>query len=334
MNSRFLSTVGVVGLAALTATLWVASAAVAVAGQSTPSKAPTTASKASASRTPWGDPDIQGMWTSNNMTGVPLERSKEFGERETLTDAEYVKRQQSAEQLRVFERMAGGTGSGPGDWYEWWGRESRRTSQVVEPKNGIIPWKSDEVRRAQRRPTPPASWLDLHTWDRCIVRGLPNVMTPTAYNNGYEILQAPGYVVIHYEMVHDVRVIPLDGRPHLDGSIRQWMGDSRGRWEGNTLVVDVTNFSNKTDGTLPTEGGSYAGSGEAMHLVERFTRNDAGTLTYTATIEDPAKFSAPWALSIPLKKDDAYQIYEYACHEGNYAIKNILSGARAAEQAK
>jgi hypothetical protein len=337
MIRRFLVAVRVVAVVALAGATG-ASVSVIAAGQSTaakkaaPAKASTSASKTAALRTPWGDPDIQGTWTSNSVTGVPLERNPEYGEREFLTDEEYVTRQKSAEVLRVGERMAGGTGSGPSHWYEWWGRESRRTSMVIDPKDGRLPWKSEDVKRALRRPNPPASWLDLHTWDRCITRGLPNGMTPSAYNNGYEILQVPGYVVIHYEMVHDVRVIPLDGSPHVDKNIRQWLGDSRGHWEGNTLVVDVSNFSNKTDGTLPTENGFYTGGGEALHLIERFTRTDAETLTYAATVEDPTKFSRPWTLSIPLAKDDTYRIYEYACHEGNYAVPNILSGARAAEK--
>ena len=344
MIRRSLAAVAVVGLVALVGSTRASTVSAATPEQATAAK-PATArpaapsanaptGKAATPRTPWGDPDIQGTWTSNGVTGVPLERSPEYGEREFLTDEEYGKRQKSAEELRVFERMAGGTGSGPSHWYEWWGRESRRTSMVVDPKDGRIPWKSDEVRRAQRRPSPPASWLDLHTWDRCMTRGLPNGMTPSAYNNGYQIFQVPGYVMIHYEMVHDVRIIPLDGRPHIDPTIRQWLGDSRGRWEGDTLVVDVTNFSNKTDGTLPTEGHSYAGGGEAMHLTERFTRNGAGTLTYSATVEDSTKFTRPWTLSIPLLRDDSYRIFEYACHEGNYALPHILSGARADENTR
>ena len=346
MIRRSLAMVGVVALAALIGATWTSTVSLAAAGQSAASKpgapssrppapagqASTSSPKASTLRTPWGDPDIQGTWSSNSVTGVPLERSPEFGEREILTDAEYKKRQGSADEFRVFERMAGGTGSGPGHWYEWWGRESRRTSMVVDPKDGRIPWKAGVTKG--RRPGPLESWLDLHTWDRCLTRGLPNGMTPSAYNNGYQIFQVPGYVMIHYEMVHDVRIIPLDGRPHIDPGIRQWLGDSRGRWEGDTLVIDVTNFSNKTDGTLPTEGHSYAGGGEAMHLTERFTRTNAGTLTYSATVEDPTKFTRPWTLSIPLARDDSYRIYEYACHEGNYAVPNMLSGARADEQTK
>lgn len=156
-------------------------------------------------------------------------------------------------------------------------------------------------------------------------------MVPQAYNAGLQIFQTPDSVAIHYEMVHEVRVIPLDGSPHVDGSIGQWMGDSRGRWAGNTLVVDVTNFTEKANGTL-IPAGSYAGSGPTMHMVERFTPVGRDRIEYTATIEDPQQFSAPWTISIPVVRDDNYRIFEYACHEGNYAMGNILRGARAQER--
>jgi hypothetical protein len=156
-------------------------------------------------------------------------------------------------------------------------------------------------------------------------------MVPLGYNNAYQILQGPGYVAIVYEVIHDVRIIPVDGRPHLDPSIRQWWGDSRGHWEGDTLVVDITNFSDQTLGNQQPIG-PYRGGGKMQHIVERFTRTAADALQYTVTLTDPDAFTSPWTMDIPLAKDDKYKIYEYACHEGNYSIANMLSGARATER--
>jgi hypothetical protein len=315
----------------------VTAGAVRVAGQITSApKNKASAKTWTSARTAWGEPDLQGIWTSNEANGVPVERPSQFGERGFLTDAEFAQRQKQLEvDIRVTD-SAGGVGAGPQQWYEWWRRTSRRSSLVVDPQDGKIPFTPEEVKKnagrsAEGNPV-PASWEDLHTWDRCITRGLPSAMIPTAYNNAYQILQTPGYVVIRYELVDNFRMIPLDGRPHVDQHIRQWQGDSRGRWEGNTLVVDVTNFSNKTKGTLPPNG-SYRGGGEAMHLVERFTRVDADTINYEATVEDPTLFTKPWKLTIPLERDDNYRIFEYACHEGNYSMPHRLSGARAQEKA-
>jgi hypothetical protein len=283
-------------------------------------------------KTAWGHPDIQGTYTTNEVNGVPVERPAEQGTKRELTEEEFAKwKVESEQQMRKLERS--GTGNGPQHWYEWWNRESRRTSLVVDPPNGQIPWRPDAPRGTGGsfgRGAVPASWLDLHSWDRCMTRGLPSVMAPEAYNAGLQILQTPDSVMILYEMVHDARIIPLDGSPHISDKIGQWMGDSRGRWEGNTLVVDVTNFGDKADNTLKSMG-SYMGGGKTMHLVERFTPVSANRIEYEATVEDPAKYLKPWTVAIPMVRDDNYRIFEYACHEGNYAIKNILSGARAKE---
>ena len=281
-------------------------------------------------KTAWGHPDLQGTYTTNEVTGVPAERPVEYGNKRELTEEEFAKwKTESEQQMRKLERS--GTGNGPQHWYEWWGRESRRTSLVVDPPDGRIPWlpnaKPSGVGSGRVVPT---SWLDLHSWDRCLTRGLPNVMAPDAYNAGLQIMQTPDSVVILYEMVHDARVIPLDGSPHVSDSIGQWMGDSRGRWEGNTLVVDVTNFGDKANNIIKPMG-SYMGGGKTLHLVERFTPVSANRIEYEATIDDPAKFSKPWTIAIPIVKDNNYRIFEYACHEGNYAMKNILSGARTQE---
>jgi hypothetical protein len=283
-------------------------------------------------KTAWGHPDIQGTYTTNETNGVPVERPAEFGTKRELTEEEYAKwKVESEKQARESERS--GTGNGPQHWYEWWSRDSRRTSLVVDPPDGRIPWRPDAThgRGGSYGGFVPASWLDLHSWDRCLTRGLPGVMAPSAYNNGLQILQTPDSVVILYEMVHDARVIPLDGGPHISDNISQWMGDSRGHWEGNTLVVDVTNFGEKTDNTIMAMG-SFMGGGKTLHLTERFIPVANGRLEYQATVEDPAKYSRPWTVSIPAVKDDNYRIFEYACHEGNYAVTHILSGARAQER--
>jgi hypothetical protein len=171
-------------------------------------------------------------------------------------------------------------------------------------------------------------------WDRCITRG-PTALFPAGYNNGYQIVQTPDYVVVVSEMIHEARIIPLDGRPHADPHLRGWSGDSRGHWEGTTLVVDTINFTDK--GWIATHAGSGRLRGvpttEALHLVERFTPVDASTISYSMTIEDPAVYTAPWTFSMPLTRNDGYQIFEYACHEGNQAIANALRGARVQEAA-
>jgi hypothetical protein len=172
-------------------------------------------------------------------------------------------------------------------------------------------------------------------WVRCITRGVPGGMFPAGYNNGYEIVQIPGYVVIVYEMIHETRIIPLDGRPHVGANIRMWNGDSRGRWEGNTLVVETTNFNDK--GVLGTSAATGRIRGiphsEEMHVVERFTRISEDVINYSATITDPKVYTAPWTVALPLNRDPSYLMFEYACHEGNLALPNALSAGRARERA-
>ena len=283
-------------------------------------------------KTAWGHPVLQGTYTPHEINGVAFERPTEFGNTLELGPEECQKWKAENER-QVRKQVTSGTGNGPQHWYEWWNRDSCRTSLIVAPANGRIPWRPDVKRRslASGGP-PPASWLDLSAYDRCITRGMPIIMIPQAYNAGLEILQTPDSVAIHYEMIHEVRVIPVDGSPHVDKSITQWLGDSRGRWEGNTLVVDVTNFGEMTDGTLLPMG-SFVGGGPTMHMVERFTPIGRSRVEYTVTVEDPQQFTEPWTISIPLTRDDNYRIFEYACHEGNYAMTNILSGARAGERA-
>jgi hypothetical protein len=281
-----------------------------------------------AGKTPDGQPDLQGFWTNSTIT--PLERPKELAGKQFFTPAEAVEYQQ---------RMARQTGEGPPGlqagssindfWFER-GKvaEGLRTSLIVDPPDGKIPYTPE----GQKRLTARAQERRLHRSDgpedrslteRCIVwpvSGPP--MMPTGYNSNYQIIQAPGYVVILVEMIHDARIIPLDGRPHVAAGIREWMGDSRGHWEGNTLVVDTTNFSPKF---------GFRGASENLHMTERFTRVDAENLRYEFTVDDPATFSKPWTAQIPMRRTQG-PIYEYACAEGNYALGDILAGARAEEK--
>jgi hypothetical protein len=270
------------------------------------------------------------------LSGVPVERPPQFGERRELTDEEFLKRQQDGEKSEA------GAQRGTQAWWEWYGRESRLTSLVTAPRTGRIPWKPEALAEAAAQTKARrslASWLDLDLWERCLTRGLPVAMIPSSYNAGYRILQLPGYVVIVYEMF-ETRFIPLDGRPSLGATVPQYFGHARGHWEGPTLVVDVDGFSPHTKGTLKPNGGSpsvertaFIGTGASLHLVERFTRTDADTLTYEGTVQDPTVFTEPWTLTVPLRRDDHYAMFEYACHEGNYFIPNLLNGLRLEEAA-
>jgi hypothetical protein len=300
-----------------------------------------TQAQTQAIRTPWGDPDIQGIFTTDDELGVPFERPEQFAGREFVTDKEFEERQAQArrqadvdaEEFVAPRTGRGGDGTGPpAHWLER-GTPSRRTSVIIDPPDGRIPYVNDEarkraagavnVRTSGQRPYDEPASLDMY--DRCITRGLPHVIFPTIYNNTSQIVQGPGFVAIRYEMIHDARIIPLDGRPQLSSTIRQYFGDSRGHWDGDTLVVEVTNF--------PANMINYRGAGGGLRLVERFRRVDANTVRYEVTVSDPATFSKPWTAALSLKSGRMPDVFEYACHEGNYAMRNILSGARAAEKA-
>ena len=313
----------------------VALAPVPGAGQT--SKAAKPAAKAwTQPRTPDGQPDLQGTWT--NATITPFERPTALAGKPFLTEQEAAALEQQAADRRAKaddNPTPGNVGSYNDVWFDPGTKvvATRRTSLVVDPPDGRVPVKPAAEETRDRNLTTLDSWEPWSPWDRCITRG-PGRMFPAGYNNAYQILQTPGYVVIHHEMIHEARIIPIDGRPHLDQSIRMWTGDPRGRWEGNTLVVETTNFNDK--GWIATNGASARIRGvphsDALRLVERFTRVDADTISYEVTIEDPNVFTRPWTVSIPLGRDESYQIFEYACHEGNRAIENILSMARTAER--
>ena len=312
-------------------------------------------------RTPWGDPDLQGIWPGTDSIGVPFERPERFGTRLFLTDAELKEREQQAakqEELDVLDfdlqkppaeivalGDVGGVTSPPPHWLER-GVPSRQTSLIVQPTNGRMPAMTPEGAARQKtaggtyvKQTGFNSASELGPYDRCISRGVVGSMMPVVYNNGNEIVQAPGLVAFRNEMIHEVRIIPLesstgsrgDGRPQLPASMKSYMGSSRGHFEGHTLVVRTTNLNGKTG---MQGNGMMLIPSDSIVIEERFTPVSANVLQYEVTIDDPKTWTAPWKVSFPLKRDQDYQMFEYACHEGNYAMRNTLSGSRADEGKK
>jgi hypothetical protein len=293
-------------------------------------------------RTPWGDPDLQGTWPSGSLIEVPFERPERFGTRDTLTDAEFAERvaqiaAQTANDAAESGPSSGSPATGPPPHWTERGQPVRQASLIVDPPDGRLPPMTDEgARRAARWTALTAdtyqheSATDLTPYDRCITRGVLGSTFPNIYNTGIQIMQVPGAVILRYEMVHETRIVPLDGRPHLAPALRSYMGDPRGYWDGTTLVVDTTNFNGRT--------GSYGRNGngnptsDALHLVERFTLLSANRLQYEVTVSDPQTWTKSWTVRLPLSRNDGYGMYEYACHEGNYAIRNTLSAARAKER--
>jgi len=287
-----------------------------------------------APRTAGGHPDLQGYWSSATLT--PFERPRELAGKEFFTEEEAAAFEKRMLEANNRDRRGSTPEADVAQAYNeaWFERGTkvfvtRRTSIVIDPPDGRVPPLTLQAQRAaagraeaQRRlPTGPE---DMSLPVRCILwptAGPP--MVPGPYNNNYQIIQTPEYVAINVEMIHDVRIIPLDGRPHLSGNIRLWMGDSSGHWEGDTLVVDTTNFTDKT---------RYRGSDRNLHLIERFTRTSPGTILYRFTVDDPTAFTKPWTGEIAMVKT-AGPLYEYACHEGNYSMANMLRAARSAEKA-
>ncbi len=286
-------------------------------------------SKYSPPRTPDGQPDLQGVWT--NITITPLERPANLAGKEFFTAAEARQYEKDTVDRNNADRRDGGAQADLSRAYNdaWYDRgtkvvETLRTSLVIDPSDGRIP------RKDQGAPLVPAGFgrppegpEDRSLPERCILwptAGPP--MMPSFYNNNYQIVQAPGYVTILVEMIHDARIIPIDSRPHVDSKIREWLGDSRGHWEGNTLVVETTNFNDKT---------RFQRASQNMKLVERFTRTAPETVMYEFTVDDPSAFTKPWTAQIPMKKTEG-PIIEYACNEGNYAMEGMLAGARADEK--
>ena len=288
-------------------------------------------------KTPDGQPDLHGTWT--NATITPFERPPELAAKPVLTPQEAAALEKRAAENRVDRPpKPGDVGSYNQVWFDSGTKvvSTRQTSLVVDPPDGRVPvTPAAEAKRDYNTAHNSDSYEYMSVWDRCITRGMPAGMFPAGYNNAYQILQTPGYVVILYEMIHETRIIPLDGRPHVSADIRLWNGDSRGHWEGHTLVVDTTNYNNK--GSIGTSAATLRIKGipqsEALHVVERFTRVSADTIDYEVTIDDPPNYSRPWKAAFPLTRDDKYRIYEYACQEGNHAVENVLTGARALDKA-
>jgi hypothetical protein len=293
----------------------------------------TAASTSALVRTPWGHPDLQGIW--NNSTITPLERPREYAGREFLT-ADEVRTLDDAAAERYDQRQADPAQDVDAAYNQvWWERgktvTSRRTSLVVDPPDGRIPaFTPDGKKRAAavqaRLRGVSEGPEDRNLAERCLTRGAPKL--PGGYNNNFQIVQTPTYLMIMQEMIHEARIIPLDGRPHLPATISQWLGDSRGRWEGDTLVVETTNYH-------PSSAfNSYyccPGSAEHLRIVERFRRTGADSIDYRFTVEDPATFARPFTVEVPMARADG-QIFEYACHEANYGLEGILRGARAEER--
>jgi hypothetical protein len=289
-------------------------------------------------KTSWGDPDLQGQWPAT--ANIPMQRAVSLGERAELTDAELAQREtqakkQASEDGEEFAKGGDVTINPPSYWVER-GKPVRQASLVVDPPNGRIPPMTPEgeaAYKAQRGGLGPGShfpdkvdsWEDFDIYSRCITRGMVQSMLPTLYNFGNEIIQAPGVVVIRNEMIHETRVIPLDRRPHVGKGIATYMGDPRGHWEGNTLVVETTNLK-----AQPGVGGGLFT--DAAVLTERFTRTSPTDLSYDLTVNDPKTWTKPWTIHMPYKLDPSYKIYEYACHEGNYMMLDALSGARDLEK--
>jgi len=317
--------------------LWAAAtvAALLIAGPVSSQQVKPSAKSFTPPRTPDGQPDMQGIWSNAILT--PLERPADLKDKAFFTKEEasaYVKR--TIEQNNKDKRDGSGTDADVARAYNdfWWDRgtgiaKTLRTSLIVDPLDGRIPAltplaqkRAEQVKEA-RRLHPADGPEDRPVGERCILlnsAGPP--MMPSAYNNNYQVVQTAQTFVILNEMVHDARVIPLDGRPHVPQNIRLWMGDSRGHWDGNTLVVDTTNFTNQTP---------FRGSGPNLHLTERFTRMDAETLLYEFTVDDPESFARPWTAAIPSVRTTG-PILEYACNEGNYGMTGLLSAARAEEK--
>lgn len=317
----------------------------AQAPASTSSTSPKAPARAGAkrftpARTTWGDPDLQGIYTNKDESGIPFERPGQF-DGKTIADvgdqelAELVAERAQAALDRAPGVGGIDTGAGPTHWYENYGAKNSRPWMVVDPPDGRIPPETAEgqkraaaVRLARRGGNgfdvgPFDGPEDLSLYDRCISRGVPGSMMPAIYGNSYQIVQGPGYVAIRYEMVHEARIIPLGSRSHLSDRIESYMGDARGHWDGDTLVVETTNIN---------EPAAYRGASKDLKLVERFKPVGPKIVEWSVTLDDPHTWTRPWTFAMNLTKDPSQQIFEYACHEGNYGLRDILSAARAADR--
>jgi len=293
-------------------------------------------------KTAWGEPDLQGTFTSDNYIGIPFERPAQYGERATLGDEEFDAREK-ANQVQVAKDLAErpeskfeedeAANNAPRHRLERGTKLSHATSLVIDPPNGRLPALTPEAQRRQAQNRSrfflQNDAAEFHSYyDRCITRGVVSSILPAIYGNGTRILQGPGYVVIQNEMIHEDRVIPTNrSAPRLGKNIHLYMGDPRGHWEGVTLVVDSMNFTDK----IGVGGGGLAST--SLHLIEKFTRTAPDTIRYEFTVDDPQTYTAKWTAALDLTAKPGYEIYEYACHEGNYGLRNMLSASRADDRA-
>ena len=297
-----------------------------------------------APRTPWGDPDLRGTWPIMHLISTPFQRPEEFGNRAELTEEEYAETQARLEARNErYEAEIDNNKMGMGHWAESSLRTdaARLTSLLIYPEDGRFPELTD--RGQDLMPNFASSWsteqsggvfdsvADFDTWDRCITRGMPTSMLPFNYNNGIQILQAPGYVIIRLEMIHEARVVPVDGRPELSPGIRNWMGESRGYWEGDTLVVETTNFNGRVGQTnvgVPGSPRHDTPSTTNIRMTERFEPVSADQINYSITVEDPEVLTSHWTVRYPMIRDESYEFFEYACHEDNSAVRNFIETSR------
>ena len=312
------------------------------AGKTVPAPGPKAAQAARGARTwtprrtPWGDPDLQGVYTNNDESGIPLERPDQFEGKKlediSESELEQLRAQREDQRVAVAPNLGGIPGTNPVHWFENFGAKNSRAWLLVDPADGRVPPLTAE---AQRRPQvrggssfgggPFNSTDDFSLYDRCITRGIPGSMMPAIYGNAYEIVQGQGFVAIRYEMIHEARVIPVDGRAHVGKDMKLDMGDARGRWEGDTLVVETTNFRQRS---------AYRNANaQGYRLIERFKPVSPDLVEWSVTINDPTTWTRPWTFAMNLTKGGAdKQPFEYACHEGNYGMQNMLNAARKAEQ--
>ena len=317
MNARLLALVAAMA----------AAAAFLLTGQTpspTPAKSPAT-KKYTPPKTPWGDPDLQGNWPGN--FSIPVERDKGVAGRTTYSAQEFAEREK--------KQKAGASGRNFGIEYMY---PVNQTSLVVDPPDGRLPAMTPPAQKRMKEmrdglgpptlftPEGRAEWTyDFDLWGRCITKGLIGSMLPgNLYNKGNQIVQAPGYFIMRNEMVHESRVVPLDGRPHVSQTIRTYMGDGRGHWEGNVLMIETTNFKDN----IGHNGFNQSHTTDQLKIVERLERMAPDALSYDITVTDPGTWTRPWTMHMPFKQDNEYTVYEYACHEGNYDVLNILRGAR------
>ena len=335
---------------AVMAALLAASVSASGAGQAVTAKKPATGTGAATARptkggtpprTPWGDPDLQGNFTAKDEMNTPFERPDEFaGKRiddispQQLAEIVEERKKEAIESapFTTGSRADGIAIAVPIHWRDHLDAQNSRPWFVIDPPDGKIPPQTDQARQraamqaaARRGRSVADSYIDRSGWDRCIARGISasEMAAQGSYGASYQILQTKDYVAIRYEMVHETRIIPIEGRaaarPHLTPKLRTYYGDATARWDGNTLVVDTTNYNDRVN---------YRGANSNLHLVERFRRTAPNKVEYTVTVEDSTTWARPWTFSLPLTEDDGQPIFEYACHEGNYGIRNILAGAR------